>query len=100
MVLSFTPQSRRTMNGATRERLAGASGWIVMGLGIALAVGMWLQDTPAGSLQTWGDRAISVGQLTALVGTWMLLVTVLLMARVPWIERQLGLDQLAVWHGR
>src|SRR5581483_9647050 len=42
--------------------------------------------------------ATAVGQVTGLLGAYALLVGVLLMARVPWLERFLGFDRLAVWH--
>ena len=45
-----------------------------------------------------GGRATAFGQITALIGTYTVLVQLLLMSRVPWIERAIGLDRLAVWH--
>src|SRR5205085_11183680 len=92
MALTSTP--------LTTRRTAAAGGWAVVVVGLTVAVGMWWQDTPTGSLHTWSARLIAMGQLTALTGTWMLLVTVLLMARLPWIEGVIGLDHLTTWHGR
>ncbi|HEY5172168.1 MAG TPA: ferredoxin reductase family protein, partial [Acidimicrobiia bacterium] len=45
-----------------------------------------------------GGFATAVGQLTALVGTYAVLVQLLLMSRITWLERAIGLDRLAVWH--
>src|SRR2546423_3561612 len=40
----------------------------------------------------------SLGRLTGLVSADLLLIQVLLMARIPWIERTYGQDRLARWH--
>jgi predicted ferric reductase len=63
-------------------------------------VGIWLQDTPGSSLRTLGDQLTAIGRLTGLVGTYLVLVQVLLMARLPWLDRLIGMDRLAVWHRR
>jgi predicted ferric reductase len=41
-----------------------------------------------------------LGGLTGLVGTYLALVMVLLVSRVPWVERALGQDGLVRWHRR
>jgi predicted ferric reductase len=46
-----------------------------------------------------GDRpATSVGRLSGLVASDLLLIQVLLMARIPWVERSFGQDALARGH--
>jgi ferredoxin-NADP reductase/DMSO/TMAO reductase YedYZ heme-binding membrane subunit len=45
-----------------------------------------------------GDRLTSLGRLTGLLSAVLLLVQVVLMARVPWLERGYGQDRLARWH--
>ena len=77
--------------------------WIALGLIVAGGVAvltMWLQDTPAGSLRTLGDELTAAGRLTGLVGTYLVLVQVLLMARFSPLERMVGMDRLARWHSR
>jgi len=58
----------------------------------------------AGRDSTWdsspGDMLTTAGRLAGLEGTYLVLVEVLLMARVPWIDRIVGMDRLAVWHRR
>jgi predicted ferric reductase len=49
---------------------------------------------------TLGGLLTSMGRLTALVGTYLVLVQVLLLARIPWLERRVGFDRLTVWHRR
>ncbi len=38
--------------------------------------------------------------MTGLVGTYLVVVEVLLMGRVPWLDRMIGMDRLAIWHRR
>jgi predicted ferric reductase len=72
---------------------------VVSGVGLVV-IGMWLHDTPTGSLRTWGTRLTAAGDLTGLLGTYLVLVQIVLMGRIPPLERLLGMDRLAVWHRR
>ncbi|MBV9933741.1 MAG: ferredoxin reductase family protein [Actinobacteria bacterium] len=68
--------------------------------GAAATVWMWLQDTHGGSLRTLGDELTAAGRLTGLVGAYLVVIEVLLIARIRPIERLVGLDRLARWHSR
>jgi predicted ferric reductase len=81
---------------ATREAAVAA---VVAAAGVVV-IAMWAHDTPTGSLRTWGTRLTAAGDLTGLVGTYLVLVQIVLMGRVPPLERLLGMDRLAVWHRR
>src|SRR5690348_17778871 len=61
---------------------------------------MWLQDTHGEALRTFGDELTAIGRLTGLVGGYLVVVEVLLIARIKPIERLVGLDTLARWHSR
>jgi predicted ferric reductase len=65
--------------------------------GLAVAALWWL-DTIPGSLSDLGDQVTAVGRVTGLLGGYLVLVQVLLMARLPWFEAAVGLDRLAAWH--
>lgn len=65
--------------------------------GLAVAALWWL-DTIPGSLSDVGDQVTAVGRVTGLLGGYLVLVQVLLMARLPWFEAAVGLDRLAAWH--
>jgi predicted ferric reductase len=80
----------------TREAALGAA----VVVGGALVVAMWLQDTPAGALRSFGDELTAIGRLTGLVGAYLLLVEVALLARTPALDRTIGMDRLGVWHRR
>jgi predicted ferric reductase len=66
--------------------------------GALAVVGIWWADTPGRSLHTIGDRLTGAGRITGLVGTYLVLVQVVLMARLPWLDRFIGTDRLSAWH--
>jgi predicted ferric reductase len=70
----------------------------VVVLGAIAVAALWWIDTPAGSLHTLGDRLTAAGRLTGLVGTYLVLIQVVLMARLPWLDRFIGSDRLSIWH--
>ena len=39
-----------------------------------------------------------VARFCALIGTYFALVGILLVARIPWVERGVGHDRLVIWH--
>ncbi|MGH9128798.1 MAG: ferredoxin reductase family protein [Acidimicrobiales bacterium] len=80
----------------TREALVG----VVIGIGALLVVGMWWRDATPASLRGVGGWLTSAGRVTGLVGTYLIVVEVLLMGRVAWLDRLIGMDRLAVWHRR
>lgn len=69
--------------------------------GTAVVVGSIALWTNGGGIHTMaalGGVATSLGRLTGLVASAMLLLQVLMMARIPWVERVWGQDQLARRH--
>jgi predicted ferric reductase len=70
----------------------------VAGAGSVVAVvALWLSN---GGLRTGGtgEAAVTTGRLSGLVAADLLLLQVLLMARIPWLERGYGQDALARRH--
>lgn len=65
--------------------------------GLAVA-GLWWVDTVAGSLSGLGGTVTALGRVTGLLGGYLVLVQLLVMARLPWFERAVGFDRLAGWH--
>lgn len=78
------------------ESLVGA----LVALGAAAVIAMWWRDTSPVQVQGLGPWVTSAGRVTGLVGTYLVVVEVLLMARVPWLDRMIGMDRLALWHRR
>jgi predicted ferric reductase len=63
-----------------------------------IIVGMWVRHGGLGQLDTVSGIFIGAGQVTALLGTYLALVQLVLMSRSPWLDRVVGGDRLAVWH--
>lgn len=70
----------------------------LVALGAVAVIIVWFGDTPGSSLHTLGDKVTALGRVTGLLGTYLVLVQVVLMARLPWLERFVGGDRLATWH--
>jgi predicted ferric reductase len=66
--------------------------------GGALVILLWLHDTAA-TLHTLGDYLTGAGRILGLLAGYAVVIQVLLMARLPWLERRIGADRLARWHG-
>jgi len=90
-----TPAERRWRSTqAQREALALA----VIATAALAVLGLWWADTPGRSLHTFADRLTAAGRITGLLGTYLVLVQVVLMARLPWLDRWIGTDRMAAWH--
>jgi predicted ferric reductase len=82
-----------------RRALALVLIWIVvLGNGAAI-VWLWAHGTGTNlSPKTTGDGFTSVARITGLLCAYLALIQVLLLARVPLLERAVGFDRLSVWH--
>jgi predicted ferric reductase len=67
-------------------------------LGAVVVIGVWWVDSPGRGLHTFADRLTAAGRITGLIGTYLVLVQVVLMARLPALDRWIGTDRLAAWH--
>ncbi|MFE3327013.1 ferric reductase-like transmembrane domain-containing protein [Streptomyces sp. NPDC059176] len=94
------PQSRRRHPAPRRRRdrapamvtLLQTLGWA----GAAAVVGLWWTDTA--TVVSPADWFIGAGRITGLLAGYACAVLVLLMARVPVLDRTVGTDRLARWH--
>jgi predicted ferric reductase len=73
--------------------LAGAAG-----LGLGITIGLAVIAESSGSLQAPGGVATAAGRLAGLVAAYAMVIVVLLVARVPPLERAIGQDRLVAWH--
>lgn len=72
----------------------------VVGLGFGATVGSGLIVQQWSQLKTLSGFTMFLGNMTGLIGTYLALVMVLLVSRLPQIERILGQDGLLRWHRR
>ena len=68
------------------------------GIGLGVTIGLEVTAESAGSLSAPGGVAIALGRLTGLLAAYAMVVVVLLVARVPPLERAIGQDRLVGWH--
>lgn len=71
--------------------------WLLALLAGVIAA-MWVVHGGPDRLIDPGGVSIGVGELAALYGTLAVLCDLVLIARVPWLERRHGLDRLYAWH--
>jgi predicted ferric reductase len=74
--------------------------WTVFGANAAAIVWLWLHGGGITGVHGAADLWTSLGRITGLLGTYLALVQVLLLARLPPLERLVGFDRLTVWHRR
>lgn len=87
-----------------RRRIRRVPGWwrdasVAAGWGVLLlVVALWVAGGQVQQLATVAGALTSLGRLTGLVASALLLIQVFLMARVPWFEQAWGQDELARSH--
>jgi predicted ferric reductase len=72
----------------------------LFGLGLGVTVALVVTGETRGSLAAPGGWLIAGGRFAGFTGAYLLLVMVVLIARLPWLERAVGQDRLVRWHRR
>ena len=85
------PRPRRVAAPDVAAGIAGVIGGLVLGSGWMMSAETW--STPGGPLTV-------IGSLAALLGTYLSLVLIVIVARVPWLEHAIGQDRLIALHRR
>ncbi len=94
------PQARRAQVARVRLRrrtAAAGIGLLVGGNAVAL-VWLWWHGGNVRGVHTTGDLFTSIGRITGLESAYLALVQVVLLARIPALERVVGFDRLTRWH--
>jgi predicted ferric reductase len=65
---------------------------------VVAVAALWLHNGGVAAFFHPGGPATSIGRLAGLIASDLLLLQVLLMARIPWVERSYGQDMLARRH--
>ncbi len=84
---------------AVRDRAVRTASRTVVAAALAVIVLSWATGGGLADLEGWASGLTSLGRLTGVLASLLMLVQVLLMARVPVLERAFGQDRLAVMHG-
>ena len=87
-----------TFPRARRDAAVRTGAALALWAGLVLPAFWWASDGGLQDLLHWGTALMSLGRLTGLVASVLLLTQVVLMARVPLLERAFGQDKLAHKH--
>ncbi|MEO6943068.1 MAG: ferric reductase-like transmembrane domain-containing protein [Terrimesophilobacter sp.] len=68
-----------------------------LALGFFFVLLMWWIDTPV-TVTSPAHLANTIGELSGMLGGYLVCAQVLLIARVPWFEHAVGMDKLVAWH--
>ena len=69
-----------------------------LGLGIGLTAAIYLETTTQADWNSVYNIVVSISRISALLGSYLALVGLVLVARMPWIEKSVGHDRLVIWH--
>jgi predicted ferric reductase len=72
----------------------------VGGIGFGASVALALSQESRATLSTTSGQFEAIGRLSGATGTYLMAVMLILIARIPWLERTVGQDRLALWHRR
>jgi predicted ferric reductase len=93
------PAPARPASPRPRPAVAKAA-LVVAGTGLGAVTALAITDETTAEFTAAGGVATFLGSLTGLVGTYLALMMVLLVSRIPAIEHVLGQDGLLRWHRR
>jgi predicted ferric reductase len=89
----------RVAPAAASRRAAAWAVLLAAFVGNAVAiVWLWFHGGNVLGLKTTADVLTSIGRITGLLSAYLALVQVVLLARLPALERAVGLDRLSRWH--
>lgn len=88
------------MNKRARAKSRMSVDWaaLITGIGLGLTIALQIETTTQEDWSSLYAIVSSISRTCALVGTYLALVGLLLVARIPLVERAVGHDRLVTWH--
>ena len=83
---------------AVRKRLIGDQAFLITGLGLGFTLTVQITTLTAGDFADPYAIITTASRFFALTGSYLSIIGLLLIARIPWVENALGHDRLVVWH--
>jgi predicted ferric reductase len=83
-----------------RRRIAGWGLALLALANGAVVVGLWVAGGGPADIHDLASGLTGIGRVCGLLGAYLVLVQVLLLARIPLLDRSVGFDRLTVWHRR
>lgn len=93
---AYAPAGRLEVLASRRPAIAGL--WLVAGGNAVAIVWLWYHGGNVAGVHSTGELLTSIGRITGLLGAYSALLQVLLLARLPVLERLVGFDRLSIWH--
>jgi predicted ferric reductase len=83
-----------------RKFSAAGTDWaaVLSGLGLGLTVAIELTAVRSSDISSLYSIIQTISRFAALIGTYFALLGILLVSRIPWVERGVGHDRLITWH--
>lgn len=97
MLQSGRAARRQTMRAISPRRDPAVALLAVTWAGAVAVLSLWWQNTAVVHMST-AEWLIGAGRITGLLGGYTIALVVLLMARVPALERRVGSDRVTRWH--
>jgi predicted ferric reductase len=98
-VLNIFQPAVTKQNALWRTKLWAARDlWIVLTGNLVLILGMWIRHGGLDELTSVAGWLTAAGEITALYGTFLVLLQLIFMARVPWLDQLFGVDQITQSH--
>ncbi len=91
--LNHRPLARPNPNVATALQSIGVFGFVLVLL-------IFLHGESGSALKGPGGVELALARFSAIVGTYLMIILVVLISRIPWLERSVGQDKLVHWHRR
>ena len=71
---------------------------IVLGIGVGLTAALYIETTRSADWSSTYATVISLSRVSALLGSFLAIVGLVLVSRISWVERSVGHDRLVIWH--
>ena len=81
-----------------KKRLVADQATLITGIGLGFTLAIQIISLTATDFSSVYNIVIVISRLCALVGSYLAIIGLLLIARIPWIEQALGHDRLVTWH--
>jgi predicted ferric reductase len=87
----------RVWDGLRRRTAAAVVGLVIVG-NAAFITWLWVHGGNVTKVHSTGEILTSIARLTGLWSAYLALIQVILLARLPALERVVGFDRLSRWH--
>jgi predicted ferric reductase len=80
------------------QNFGGEIAIVLSSAGLGITLGFALHDATYSDMHSSSGIIVSIGRFSGLIGTYLVLISLIVIARVPWIEKSVGFDRLVQLH--